>query len=188
MTPRIAFSHVGIYVKDVERMARFYSRFLELTVTDRGEYDTAAGRTPFAFLSSDPREHHQLVLAGGRPQDLPFNVVNQISFRLRDFATLRDLHRRLASDEQKEGVSDVRPITHGNAMSVYFRDPEGNRVELFIDTPWYVNQPMIIPMDMSLDDAALWKWVEDTASKLPGFRPVEAWRADLEKRMSQRGA
>ena len=35
----------------------------------------------------------------------------------------------------------------------------------------------------SLPDEALWKWAEEHARKLPGFRPVEEWRADLEKRL-----
>ena len=33
---------------------------------------------------------------------------------------------------------------------LYLRDPEGNRVEVFIDTPWHVTQPYREPMDLSL--------------------------------------
>jgi catechol-2,3-dioxygenase len=179
--PRIAFSHVGLYVRDLERMAGFYSRFLEMTETDRGEYDMPTGRARFIFLSTDPRDHHQLVLATGRPEGESYNVLNQISFRLESFALLRDRHRRLAN----EPVSEVRPICHGNAVSVYFRDPEGNRVEMFFDTPWYVNQPMIL---MSLPDDQLWQWVEKTARSLPGFRPVEEWREEVAARMTRQRA
>jgi catechol 2,3-dioxygenase len=38
--------------------------------------------------------------------------------------------------------------THGNAMSIYFRDPEGNRLEVFMDTPWYCEQPLREPIDL----------------------------------------
>ena len=133
------------------------------------------------FLSRDPREHHQIVLADGRPARLPFNTINQISFRMDDLAGLRQMYARLVA----EAVADLAPVSHGNALSVYFLDPEGNRVELFIDTPWYVDQPLRIPLDMELPDAALWEQVEAQARKLPGFRPVEEWRAAIERRMKE---
>lgn len=177
--PQLAFSHIGIFVTDLQGMADFYTRLLGFAITDRGTLDTPRGPVELVFMSRDPREHHQFVLAGGRPAELAFNPINQISFRMADFAGLREMYRRL----QNEPVSEIAPVSHGNALSVYFRDPEGNRIELFIDTPWYVHQPLRIPMDMSLSDEALWKWAEDNARKLPGFRPVEEWRAELAKRL-----
>jgi catechol 2,3-dioxygenase-like lactoylglutathione lyase family enzyme len=177
--PQLRFSHVGFFVRDLERMADFYSRVLGFTITDRGNLETPRGTVGLVFLSRDPTEHHQIALVSGRPEELPFNPINQISFRMADFAGLREMHRRI----QGEAVSEIAPVSHGNALSVYFLDPEGNRVELFVDTPWYVTQPLRIPMDLSLSDEALWKWAEENARKLPGFRPVEEWRAELEKRL-----
>jgi len=177
--PTLSFSHVGIFVRDVPRMEDFYTRVMGFAVTDRGELDTPRGRVFIVFLTRDPREHHQIILASGRPAELPFNPINQISFRMGDFAGLREMYRAI----QGEAVTEVSPVSHGNALSVYFRDPEGNRLELFVDTPWYVDQPMRIPMDMSLSDTALWDWAEKSARALPGYRPVEDWRADLAKRL-----
>jgi catechol-2,3-dioxygenase len=179
MVPALAFSHIGIYVRDLERMADFYSRVLGFAVSDRGELDTPRGKVSLVFLTRDPRDHHQIVLASGRPDSLPFNPINQISFRVQDFAGLRELHRAI----QSEPVSEISPVSHGNALSVYFKDPEGNRIELFVDTPWYVDQPMRIPMDMSLPDQALWQWAHDTARRLPGYKPVEQWRTELSRRL-----
>jgi catechol-2,3-dioxygenase len=173
--PPLSFSHMGIFVTDLARMEDFYTRVLGFAVTDRGKL----GATTLVFLSRDPREHHQIVLAAGRPAERGFNPINQISFRMADFAGLRQMHRRL----QGENASEISPVSHGNALSVYFRDPEGNRIELFIDTPWYVQQPLRIPMDMSLPDAELWRWAEAEARKLPGFRPVEQWRSEIKGRM-----
>src|SRR5687768_5288973 len=76
--PALTFSHFGFFVRDLERMVDFYTRLLGFTVSDRGELDTPRGRLSFAFLTRDPREHHQIVLASGRPDDLPFNTINQI--------------------------------------------------------------------------------------------------------------
>ena len=116
-----------------------------------------------------------------RPQR-GFNPINQISFRMADFAGVREMYRRL----QHEPVTEISPVSHGNALSVYFRDPEGNRLELFIDTPWYVKQPLRVPMDMKLSDRELWAWAEAEARKQPGFKPVEEWRSALSRQMEQR--
>jgi len=170
---------MGLYVADIARMQDFYTRVLGFAVTDRGILETADGPLTLVFLSRDPREHHQIVLASGRPAKLEFNPINQISFRLQDLAGLREMHRRL----QREPVSQIAPICHGNALSVYFRDPEGNRMELFLDTPWYVRQPLRIPMDLQLSDPELWAWTEAQARKQPDFQPVEAWREELSKKI-----
>ena len=177
--PSLSFSHMGMFVTDIARMEDFYARVLGFTVTDRGVLETAQGPMNFAFLSRDPREHHQIVLASGRPSGAAFNTINQISFRMADFGGLREMHGRL----QTEAVTEIRPVSHGNALSVYFKDPEGNRVELFIDTPWYCRQPLRIPMDMSLSDDELWAWAEREVRKQPGYQPVEEWRSALARKM-----
>src|SRR6059036_2705102 len=117
--PRLSFSHVGIFVTDIARMEDFYTRALGFTVTDRVDLQTAHGRLQFVFLSRDPREHHQVGMATGRPADLPFNPINQISFRMDDCALPREMHGRV----QKERVAEPAPVSHGNALSGYFQDP-----------------------------------------------------------------
>jgi len=179
--PGLSFSHLGIYVTDLGVMEDFYSRVLGFTVTDRGDLATPRGAVSLVFLSRDPHDHHQIVLASGRPAQLPFNPINQISFRMDNLAGLRQMHARLAAT----GMAEIAPVSHGNALSVYFLDPEGNRVELFIDTPWYVDQPLRMPLDMTLPDAALWAQVEAQAKKMPGFRPVEKWRSEIARRMKE---
>jgi catechol-2,3-dioxygenase len=179
VVPRAAFSHVGIHVTDLDGMARFYTRLLGLVVTDRGRLETPRGPADLVFLSGDPDEHHQLVLCSGRPRESGYNVVNQLSFRVNGIGALRELHGRL----QAEPVSEIAAVTHGNAVSVYFLDPEGNRVELFFDTPWHVTQPLREPVDFSLSDEALMRDVEARARARPGFRPRAAWRADMARRM-----
>src|SRR5512134_1893064 len=97
-TPGIAFSHIGIYVADPAAMEDFYTAHFGFTVTDRGRLETPRGPVDLVFLSRDPDEHHQLVLASGRPRELPFNVINQLSFRVDGLAGLRALHARIAAD------------------------------------------------------------------------------------------
>ena len=175
---------MGMFVADLARMRDFYTRVLGFTVTDSGAMEVMgemrAQRIEFVFLSRDPKEHHQIVLASGKPEGLPFNPINQISFRMAEFSGLREMYRRVV----KEKVKELYPASHGNALSVYFHDPEGNRIELFVDTPWYVQQPLRVPMDMELSDDELWKWAETEARKQPGFQPVEKWRAEMARRMN----
>ena len=179
MRPGFHFSHVGLYVTDLARMRDFYERLLGFTVTDTGQLSGPSGPMELVFLSRDPDEHHQIVLVTGRPADAGFNPINQISFRTGDLATLRAMHQTLL----REGFGGVTPVTHGNAVSVYVPDPEGNRVELFVDLPWYVVQPMREPVDLSLDDATLMTRLEAQARSLPGFKPRAEWRAEMARRM-----
>lgn len=174
--PSVAFSHVGIHVRDLERMERFYTGFLGFIVTDRGNL----GAARYTFLSRDPGEHHQIVLASGRRAGLDDAVLNQISLRVPDLAALRYFHANAAA----HGGHDVRAVTHGNAISVYLRDPEGNRIELYVDTPWYVTQPVRVPVDLTKPEDAVWKEVEALARSLPGFKPIAEWRKEMESRLS----
>ena len=182
--PDVSFSHFGMWVENLPRMVRFYTGLLGYVVSDRGPLNTPTGRHPFAFLTRDAAEHHQLVLAGGRPANLPFNPINQLSFRVDSLATLRAYYARVTSKPYAALVSDIHPVCHGNALSLYFRDPEGNRIELYIDTPWYVNQPMRLILDFSLSDAALWEWVKNAMQAKPGFQPVERWRRNLQRELN----
>ena len=85
----LVFSHMGFYVRDLDRMTRFYRDVMCFFVTDRGNL----GTVQLVFLSRDPTEHHQIVLATGRPLDLSFSIINQISLRVPDLATLREVQR-----------------------------------------------------------------------------------------------
>jgi catechol 2,3-dioxygenase len=178
-TPRVSFSHVGFYVRDLPLMLDFYARVLGFVVTDRGEIDTPGGRISIAFLSRDANEHHQIVLATGRPSDSHFNVINQVSFRVDDLSALRHFHAAL----HREPVTEITPISHGNAISLYFRDPEGHRVELFMDTPWYCAQPCREVLDFSKSDEEVLAWTERLASALPGFKPRKEWSDELRRKL-----
>ncbi len=172
----LSFSHMGFYVRDVSRMASFYAQVLGFTVTDRGWL----GPTQLVFLSRDPQEHHQIVLATGRPEDLTFSVINQISLRVPDLATLREVRDRVSAEKD---VTDLVCATHGNAISIYFRDPEGNRLEIFMDMPWYCEQPLREAIDLDQSDEAVMAQAETLARSRPQFRSRQAWVSDMKQQM-----
>ena len=175
----LTFSHFGMYVTNLAAMERFYAGVLEFTVTDRGLLNAPNGPVELLFLSRDPDEHHQLVLATGRPADMGFNPINQISFRTDSLATLLSMYRKLIDAK----ASEIVPVTHGNAVSIYARDPEGNRIEIYFGLPWYVTQPVRDPVDLTLDEPALMIFLERHARGLPGFEPRQAWRARMAAKM-----
>jgi catechol 2,3-dioxygenase-like lactoylglutathione lyase family enzyme len=180
MSFSLAFTHVGIYVTDMDRMVNFYTRVVGFAVADRGPRLQGTGE--ITFMTRDPREHHQLVLATGRPANLPFNMVNQLSFLVDSLTTLRTLYRDL---KREPGLEDLGPVSHGNALSAYFLDPEKNRIEFYMHTPWHVPQPHRISVDLSLPDARLWADIEQDVRATPGFKPREEWIAEMERRIAQ---
>lgn len=179
MRTGLSFSHLGMFAHDLTVMEDFYTRVLEFTVTDRGQLPRGTGMADLIFLSRDPDEHHQIVLISGRPASVEFNPINQISLKADSLTTLRLMHARLL----QEGVREIVPVTHGNALSIYAPDPEGNRLELYIDLPWYVTQPMRVEVDLSLTDGALMDWLETHARSLPGFKSHAEWREEMARRM-----
>ena len=88
----LAFSHVGFFVADMDRMTAFYTASLGFFVTDRGVLN---GKR-LTFLSRDPREHHQIVLVAGRDPAAQQNI-NQVSFRVGSLTELKAFHAHLVA-------------------------------------------------------------------------------------------
>jgi catechol 2,3-dioxygenase len=168
------FKHVGLYVWDLDKMASFYQRWFGLTVTDGGMGGSGKG----IFLSSDPSEHHQIVFVVGRAPDSP-TTVNQLSFLVDDLATVKAYHDKALA----EGVRVTMTKSHGNALSVYVMDPEGNQIEIYCHTPWYVSQPAGKPMDLSLTVDEILAQVEREVLADPSFKPREQWMAEITEKM-----
>lgn len=175
--PSFEFSHVGIFVFDLEKMVQFYKELMGLLETDRG---IVYGTTQVVFLSRSTRDHHQVVLAEGRTAEPGAKLINQISLRVESLAALRSVYRVA---EERSDTSNLRSITHGNTFSVYFCDPEGNNLEFFTDGPWYVEQPIIEPLDLTLSDEEILALTHESFKDQPGFKEVEEWRKELQMKI-----
>ena len=138
---RIRIGHVGLYARDLEGLRDWYRDTLGLTVTDQ---DLDFG---IVFLSGDPEaEHHMLALARGRTTDDSVPMVQQVSWIVDSVEQLRAFHQKFA----ESGVKVQWEVTHGNALSIYFYDPEGNRNELYYKTGISVPQPFRQFIDLGL--------------------------------------
>jgi catechol 2,3-dioxygenase len=170
-------AHVGVYAHDKPKLVDFYTTVLGLVVTDSG---TARSGMQLTFMSGNPGNHHQLVLVDGRPDTAGFNPIQQISFMVDSLSDLREVHRRALDN----GASEMRVISHGNAWSCYFKDPEGNVVEAYLDTPFHVPQPHGTPLDLSKSDEEILRETEDACRKDPGFMMFSEFTRSLADRLA----
>jgi hypothetical protein len=141
-------------------------------------------------LTTDPCEHHQLVLASGRTEGTILEgpvlggsfgaTIFQLTFRLDDLATLRRVQQRLVA----EGNTNFVPLNHGNSWSLYTRDPEGNALELVVDSPWYIHQPSGELLDLSLDDAEILRRTEEICRATGDWQPYGEWRERIARQIA----
>ncbi len=138
--------HVGLYCSDLGKMRDFYANVLGLTISDE---DLDRG---ICFLSAAPEaEHHELALVQARELSQKTHNVQQVSFKVTSLDDVRAFYHRL----KLAGMRIDRTVTHGSACSVYFYDPEDNRIELYYTTPYKVRQPLGEHIDLDRPDAEL---------------------------------
>lgn len=138
MTRVVGLGHVGIYVRDLERMVSFYRDILGMQVTKQN------WEQGMVFLSSDPeRSDHEIALVRGRPDGDDPHLINQISMRVETLDDLRAFHRCLMT----EGYQIHRVVSHASAIGCYFADPEGNTTEVF----WLTGRPSWVPVGEPID-------------------------------------
>jgi catechol-2,3-dioxygenase len=148
--------HVGIHCNDLETTKRFYRDVLGLTVTDE---DQVAG---MVFLSSQPdHEHHELVLMRGRDVPVGAMMLQQISFRCNTLADVLEFYARFKA----ERVVFDQVVTHGNAIGVYFFDPEGNRCEVYWPTGLLARQPFLNAIDLEQPPDAILARIQDLVDR-----------------------
>ena len=179
--PSITYSHVGFHCFDLDAMVAFYTDLLGMSETDRGTLPTPdGGSVRIVFMSGEPRDHHQLALIDGRTVERGERLINQLSFRLDSLATLRSLKAKI--DERKVPIQSV--TNHCVSWSVYFYDPEGNRIEAFVDAPFYVHQPIIEPLDLSLSDEEIIRKTEEMFSGDPSFKSLDDWKSEFARKLA----
>lgn len=115
--------HVHLKVHDLDRAIEFYTDILEIELTEQH------GR--YAFLTFGDNHHDLALQAVGEdaPGPGPGVGLYHVAFECSDAASLRAAYERL-----RERDVDVIPVDHHISKALYFDDPAGNGVELYIDT------------------------------------------------------
>jgi len=127
-------------VHDIETEKAFYRDVLGLFVTDEEP------KMGMVFLSARPEdEHHELLICGGRNvDDRDAQLLQQVSFRCNSLDDVVGYYRRFR--EEKVPIDMI--VSHGNAVGLYFRDPEGNRCEVYWNTGLKARQPYLEMVDL----------------------------------------
>jgi catechol 2,3-dioxygenase-like lactoylglutathione lyase family enzyme len=144
--PKVSgLGHVGLWAKDPARMAQFYREVLGLQLTDTNEHPPRQ----LMYLSAKPEtEHHHVLLIGPPPDD---RQLQHISFYVDSLAELRAFYQEF---QARQVPIDV-VLSHGNAIGIYFTDPDGNRCEVYWRTGREAHPPYSKPIDLALGDEEL---------------------------------
>ena len=150
--PRIGhLGHVGIFVEDLDAQVAFYRDVLGLKVTDS---QPGVGIT---FMSSQPEvEHHELLLTSGRTSSRDALMVQQIAWRCDSLDDVIAFHYRL----KERNVPLDMEVSHGNAIGIYFYDPEGNRNEVYWSTGLKATQRYLASVDLEASPEEILKRVK----------------------------
>lgn len=124
--------HVELFVPDRHEAAAWYRQVLGLEIVAGFEHWAEDPRGPL-MISSDGG-NTKLALFTGEPQGArPTAGYHLVAFRV-DGATFVDFLIRLDAleleDPRGERLTSRSEVDHGQAFSVYFRDPYGHRLEL----------------------------------------------------------
>jgi catechol 2,3-dioxygenase-like lactoylglutathione lyase family enzyme len=141
MATVMSLGHVGLYVRDIERSKAFYRDVLGLKISDENM------KTGSTFMTAKGRleEHHELLLVPGREDG---KVVQQISFRCASLADIKEFYRTFL----ERNIPIIRTVSHGNAVGIYFRDPDDNQVEVYWQTGIDWPQPFGKPVDLTASE------------------------------------
>jgi catechol-2,3-dioxygenase len=122
-------NHAVLYVRDARRALAFYRDVLRFTVVE------TVGEQAVFLRANGSDNHHDLGLFGIGPDAPPPTRGERVGlYHLAwELASLPDLARARAT---LLGVGAlVGESDHGNSLSLYGRDPDGNELELFWMVP-----------------------------------------------------
>ena len=128
MAPPTKLAHVVYMTKRYEEMLDWYQTVFETKV----QYKNPA----FAFLTYDD-EHHRFAFANMSvispdcvdADARPKVGVNHVAYTYPGVAELLETYDRL----KQKGINPYWQVHHGLTLSIYYSDPDGNRMEFQVD-------------------------------------------------------
>ena len=137
--------HVVIKMRDLEAAKRFYRDILGMQITDE--------REGFGVFFRFQDYHHDIAVFkvaedAESPQKNQVGLAH-IALIADSFDTVKAMYQRLKAHD----VPIVRTVDHGITKSVYFKDPEGNELEIYCEVPerpWQEQETIIVadPIDL----------------------------------------
>jgi catechol 2,3-dioxygenase len=121
--PRIARTHVALYVKDPEASGRWYAEVLGM--------EQVASEPRWVFMSFGQKHHDVALIKAQTPAEI--GTIGLQHYGLEIDGDLDEL-RRLYGMLLRRQVPIVKITDHKAGIGVYFTDPDGNRLEFFCET------------------------------------------------------
>ncbi len=119
----VKLAHYVIRAKKFQEMLAWYRKVFHLK--------TSFEAPVIAFLTYD-EEHHRIAFLNTEHLPAPDTMrtgIDHVAFTYRNIGDLLGNFERLA----KDGIRPFWCINHGMSTSMYYRDPDGNEIELQID-------------------------------------------------------
>jgi catechol 2,3-dioxygenase len=142
--------HVVIKMRDLEAAKRFYRDILGMKITDE--------REDFGVFFRFHDYHHDIAVFkvaedAAAPQRNQVGLAH-IALVADSLDTVKAMYQRL----KEHNVPIVQTVDHGITKSVYFKDPEGNELEIYCEVPevrWQDVDTIIVrdPLDLEVAPA-----------------------------------
>lgn len=117
------FAHFVLRTTNRTPLRDWYMTVLNAKLVFENEY--------ISFITYD-NEHHRVAFVQlpelEKPSDKAWGLAH-VAYTLADLGQLLGTYRRLKA----QGIVPVRTINHGPTVSMYYKDPDGNQVELQVD-------------------------------------------------------
>jgi catechol-2,3-dioxygenase len=117
------FAHFVLRVRNMDESIAWYQAVFGMEIVHR--------HPSIAFLTYD-EEHHRLALVESPVKEatVPGSPgLDHVAYTMASLGDLLATYERL----REKGIRPVWPINHGLTTSLYYADPDGNRVELQCD-------------------------------------------------------
>ena len=123
------FAHIVYRTRRFDDMVDWYEKVFEARV----QYRNPA----LAFLTYDD-EHHRFAFAnlsvldpaGAASDSRADPSVDHVAYTFASLSDLLDTYARL----KRQGITPYWPIRHGPTLSLYYKDPDGNRMEFQVES------------------------------------------------------
>ncbi len=119
--------HVVLKMRDLDAAKRFYNGVLGMKIADEREDRNV-------FFRFDDYHHDIAVFKVNEDAAAPErNQVGlaHVALVADSFETVKAMHQRL----KEHDVQGIRTADHGVTKSIYFKDPEGNELEIYCEVP-----------------------------------------------------
>lgn len=117
------FAHFVLKTPNRQAMVDWYCTVLNARPVFQNDY--------IAFITYDD-EHHRVAFVSApdmKVAPIESQALSHVAYTFRHLGELLSTYRRL----RDKGILPGRTINHGPSVSMYYRDPDGNGVELQVD-------------------------------------------------------